>query len=550
MKHILQFAMVAYLSINLSWAQVAKSDFDALGLAPNTYWNGSAGGPIKGFASGDAFFVNSYNTGWGYWDGGFAYSNSTNVTTAGYTNDFSAITGKDYSGDGIYAPAQSGAIIRLTGVAVNTTVTGFYLTNSTYAALSMKNGDTFGKKFGGSTGNDPDYFKLIVTGYSAGIAGSTTVEAFLADFRNSNNSNDYILKNWRWVDLRPLGNIDSVVFSMESSDVGSFGMNTPAYFVIDEFNAPLFSPRSDKVGSTDISKTNASFVNWASNCVVTRGRQDIATPSSALATVGTDLNATGESDGTLVSLGDSGIAVLTFPHSITNGAGADFAVFENAFTNSNAGSLSFAELAFVEVSSDGTNFYRFPAVSNTNPTIQTGSFAYTDPQLLHNLAGAALAGYGTPFDLEELSGTVGLDIDKITHVRIVDAIGSVDSVYASRDKNGNAVNDPWKTAFGSCGFDLEAVGVLHENSITGVISSTHKTTTISIYPNPAADVVNVAFLKNNSEGVLQLLDITGNQLVSQEIVSGTEKVSLELSALKQGVYVLLYNGEAQQFIKQ
>jgi len=550
MKHILQLAMLTCLSLTTAWAQVDKSDFNELGLTPNSYWNGSTSGPIKGFASGDAFFVNSYNVDWGYWDGGFAYSNTTDVTTAGYTNDFSAITGKDYSGDGIYAPAQRGAIVRLTGAAVNTTVTGFYLTNSTYATLSMKNGDTFAKKFGGVTGNDPDYFKLIVTGYSGGIAGATIVEAYLADFRNSDNSFDYILQNWRWVDLRPLGNIDSVFFSMESSDNDpDFGMNTPAYFVIDEFNAPLFSPRSDKVGSTDISKTSTSFVNWASGCTVTRGHQDISTPSSALASVGADLNATGASDATVVSLGDSGIAVLTFPHSITNGTGADFAVFENAFTNSNAGSLSFAELAFVEVSSDGVNYFRFPAVSNTDPTVQTGGFAYTDPQLLHNLAGAALFGYGTPFDLEELSGTAGLDTDKITHVRIIDAIGSIDTAYASKDKNGNAVNDPWKTAFGSCGFDLEAVGVLHENSITGVISSTKKAATISIYPNPAADVVNVSFLKNNSEGVLQLLDITGNPLVSQEIVSGTETTSLELSNLKQGVYILLFNGEAQQFVK-
>ena len=548
MKHFLLLTLLACLLLNRTWAQGVKSSFDELTLSPNSYWNGS--NASKGFASGDAYFVNSYNADWMYWDGGFVYSNTTDVTTAGYTNDFSAITGKDYSGDGIYAPAQSGAIIRLTGAAVNTTVTGFYLTNSTYATLSMENGDMFAKKFGGATGNDADFFKLIVTGYSGGIAGATKVEAYLADFRNSNNSYDYILKNWRWVDLRPLGNIDSVVFSMTSSDVGGFGMNTPAYFVIDEFNAPLFSPRSDKAGSIDISKTSTTFVNWASTCTVTRGHQDIATPSSALASAGAELNAVGASDGTIVSLGDSGIAVLTFPHSITNGAGADFAVFENAFANTPSGGLSFAELAFVEVSSDGENFFRFPAVSNTDPTLQTGSFAYTDPQLLHNLAGAALSGYGTPFDLEELSGTVGLDINKITHVKIIDAIGSIDSAYACKDKNGNAVNDPWKTAFGSGGFDLEAVGVLHENSLTGLISSTKNTSLISIYPNPAADLVHVSFARNDSEGMLQLVDLTGTLMSSQEIVSGTEKTSLELSNLKQGIYMMLFNGEAQQFVKQ
>ncbi|MDF2456528.1 MAG: hypothetical protein K0R51_2521 [Cytophagaceae bacterium] len=546
MKHVLQLATLICLSLTTAKAQAIKSDFDGLTLNPNSYWNGSDGGTVKGFASGDAFFVNSYHADWAYWDGGFAYSNTNDITTAGYTNDFSAITGTDYSGDGIYAPAQSGAIIRLTGAAVNTTVTGFYLTNSTYAALSMENGDQFAKKFGGATGNDADYFKLIVTGYSGGIAGATTVEAYLADFRNSDNSFDYILKNWRWVDLRPLGNIDSVVFSMASSDMTGQWLNTPAYFVIDEFNAPLFSAAGGQAGSTAISKSDVAIVNWAQTCTVTRGPQDISSEASPLATFGTDANATGPATGTtLVSLGDGGNAVLTFEHAIKNGTGADFAVFENGFTS---GSLLFAELAFVEVSSDGEYFFRFPAVSNTSATVQNNS-TYLDPQLLYNLAGSAQANYGTPFDLQELSGIEGLDIDRITHVRIVDVVGSLNPHYATYDKNGNPLNDPWTTAFPSSGFDLDAVAVLHESAITGVITIHDKRNTISVYPNPAAERVNISFVDPTSEGVLKLLDITGNELASEMIVAGTDKTTLELASLKQGVYILLYNGEAQQFVK-
>ena len=546
MKQILQITLLAALSYNMAWSQVAKSSFDGLTLSPNSHWDGSDAS--KGFASGDAYFVNSYNASWMYWDGGFIYSNSTDKTTAGYTNDFSAITGKDYSGDGIYAPAQKGAIIKLTGAAVNTTVTGFYLTNATYAALSMKNGDQFAKKFGGATGNDPDYFKLIATGYSGGVIGSTTVEAYLADFRNSDNSFDYILKNWKWVDLRPLGNIDSVIFSMESSDAGNFGMNTPGYFVIDEFNAPLFSPLGGQAGSTAISTSDGSIVNWAQGCLVTRGPQDISNGTSPLATFGTDANATGPATGTtLVSLGDGGNAVLTFEHSIKNGAGADFAVFENGFTS---GDLLFAELAFVEVSSDGVNFFRFPAICNTSTAAQSGNGTYADTRLMYNLAGSAQANYGTPFDLQELNGTVGLDINNITHVKIVDVVGSINPAYATFDKNGNAVNDPWTTAFPSSGFDLDALAVLHENSVTGVISMHDKPNTISVYPNPATDRINVSFIDQRSEGVLQLLDVRGNELIKETIAAGTDKVSLELSTLKQGAYILLYNGEAQQLIKQ
>ncbi len=77
-----------------------------------------------------------------------------------------------------------------------------------------------------------------------------------------------------------------------------------------------------------------------------------------------------------------------------------------------------------------------------------------------------------------------------------------------------------------------------------------KANTISVYPNPAADHVNVSFVDQTSEGILQLLDSRGNELARETIAAGTDKVNMELSALKQGVYILLYNGGAQQFIKQ
>jgi hypothetical protein len=99
----------------------------------------------------------------------------------------------------------------------------------------MKNGDAFAKKFGGATGNDPDFLKLTVKGYSGGTLKPDSIEFYLADFRFNNNSLDYILKTWQWVDCSTLGAVDSVTFYMYSSD-NSFGfMNTPAFFSIDNF---------------------------------------------------------------------------------------------------------------------------------------------------------------------------------------------------------------------------------------------------------------------------------------------------------------------------
>jgi hypothetical protein len=96
----------------------------------------------------------------------------------------------------------------------------------------MRDGDAYAKKFGGATGNDSDWFMLTVTGYLQGNM-TDTVNFFLADFRSADNSQDYILKDWTMVNLMKLGNVDSLSFALSSSDNGIYGMNTPAYFCMD-----------------------------------------------------------------------------------------------------------------------------------------------------------------------------------------------------------------------------------------------------------------------------------------------------------------------------
>ena len=109
-----------------------------------------------------------------------------------------------------------------------------YITNSTYAYLSMRDGDGFAKRFGGVTGDDPDFFLLTIKAFSNGVLSVDSVNFYLADYRFSNNEEDYIIDEWTWVDLSSLGAADSLAFNLSSSDVGQFGINTPAYFCIDE----------------------------------------------------------------------------------------------------------------------------------------------------------------------------------------------------------------------------------------------------------------------------------------------------------------------------
>ena len=214
--------------------------------------------------------------------------------------------------------------------------------------------------------------------------------------------------------------------------------------------------------SHGLTTTNTSFAGWATGFQsLVRGPQDITVPNGAKASVGTGADALGAPTGTgVVSLGDGGSITLTFDRPIANGAGDDFAVFENGF--SNGGSLVFAELAQVAVSSDGSNFFTFPSVSLTPTATQVGGFGYLDPTNIHNLAGQFVAKEGTPFDLSDLLGVSSLlNLNAVRYVRMTDVVGSIDPAYGSKDSLGNPINDPFKTPFASGGFDLDAVGVIH-----------------------------------------------------------------------------------------
>ena len=97
----------------------------------------------------------------------------------------------------------------------------------------MRDGDAFSKKFGGPTGDDPDFFRLKIEGLDSSLASTGTLDVMLADYRFADNGQDFILDQWLFVDLRDLGAVKELAFSFESSDVGTFGINTPLYFAID-----------------------------------------------------------------------------------------------------------------------------------------------------------------------------------------------------------------------------------------------------------------------------------------------------------------------------
>jgi hypothetical protein len=244
-------------------------------------------------------------------------------------------------------------------------------------------------------------------------------------------------------------------------------------------HAGSYAPAAGQSGSTAIAADDSRFVAWATAIgSLERGPADISNPDSPLVGFGNDEAVFGPpnailpggtepvvSPDAILSLGDGGSITLLFDEPIADGASWDFAVFENAFND------TFLELAFVEVSSDGSHFFRFPSHSQTPTNLQitqSGTNNAIDPTNIDGFAGKYRAGFGTPFDLAVLTGTVGLDLNSIVAVRIVDVVGSINPSYATYDSDLHMVNDPWPTAFNTGGFDLDAIGVFHTVPEPGV----------------------------------------------------------------------------------
>ncbi len=305
-----------------------------------------------------------------------------------------------------------------------------------------------------------------------------------------------------------------------------------------------FPPPAGQDGSTAIHKDSTLFIAWASDCSIERGLMDISNASLGIVSSGNQELATGPADAQIVSLGDAGFAVLTFENPIEDGSGPDFAVFENSFSD------DFLELAFVEVSSNGQQYVRFDAISLTQTETQVGSFDSLDATKIHNLAGKYRIDYGVPFDLSDLQYASGIDINKVTHVRIVDAVGSIEPEWASYDSEGRMVNEPWPTPFESGGFDLDAVGVIHQNSQSA--GEYFDFGNLALWPNPASVELNVALRDLSGQYRIQVLDINGNMILEQNTGSSGGKVFI--SDLRPGVYflkaILASNTYHSKFIKQ
>ena len=283
-----------------------------------------------------------------------------------------------------------------------------------------------------------------------------------------------------------------------------------------------FPPAAGKPGSTAIHGDSSCFVGWAISSQTNVALRQINVPDSGKTTVGNENSATGKSrKNGVISLGDGGSITLYFNPPIINGPGFDFAVFENAFND------SFLELAHVEISENGIDFYRFPSESQTQTDSQTAPFGPTFPEQIHNLAGKYRMPYGTPFDIDEI--TAANLPNQFYFLRIIDVIGSINPVLGSKDSKGNIINDPWPTNFASSGFDLDAVGVINQGILNGLTSP--ETEKIVFYNPQNKELTGFRNLEN-----LQIIASNGTVIV--EISRMNQGQILDLSHLPVGIYIV------------
>lgn len=234
-----------YNNGDISLAATHRQPFTITGQGDNAYGDFQTD---QYFKTGNTTFGNQFATGsfnsesYDYWSG-WSWSNVVDTDNGGYQNQYAAWTGGGSDGNGGSQPGSSYAIGYGDGAWINLDsqldLQTVQVTNTTYAAKTMLEGANGGKKFGGSSGTDADYFSVTFHGFDGiGLDASELISrtVYLGDYRFADSSQDYILDHWLTVDLSDFENVQQLRLSFAGSDTSIFGLNTPAYVAIDNLS--------------------------------------------------------------------------------------------------------------------------------------------------------------------------------------------------------------------------------------------------------------------------------------------------------------------------
>ena len=208
--------------------EAVTATFENLYLKEESYWNGKD--MSASFVNGSYKFSNSYEPDWNSW-GGFSYSNVTETEFTGYLDNsgFASAVGCGYDESANYSVVNCfvPAYINVLNKADGDSIRGFYITNAACVYKSVNDGDGMSDKF-----TKGDYLMLTISD----IVTDKKIDYYLADYRSENEADHYCLDSWQWVDLRSLGCVKNLKFSISGSQNNDYGLLTPGYFCMDNFN--------------------------------------------------------------------------------------------------------------------------------------------------------------------------------------------------------------------------------------------------------------------------------------------------------------------------
>jgi hypothetical protein len=192
----------------------------------DTCWQG-ADAPVPGWnnwKSGDYYFRTYFDNTYGAYYSSFTVTNETATTSTGYMEPYRSISGGAYEGSNfavVYVDPWNPDTVSFEAQ----TVKGFFVNNTPYTVGAI----TTNNFAPASQFKLSDYLKLNCIGLkNKAVVNTVTVDLAI--------DGKYI-GEWTYVDLSELGEIDAITFTMEGSDIGDYGLNTPSYFAMDNFGA-------------------------------------------------------------------------------------------------------------------------------------------------------------------------------------------------------------------------------------------------------------------------------------------------------------------------
>jgi hypothetical protein len=243
-KKILYLTALAAIFVTSNASAVDVATFEDFYIPSGNYWKGNFNTPDTLIKSGSYLFSNHseiQNYGYEYRYGsnfGVSKSTDTACTWVYGGEEFNSASGSGVNGSQQFAVAYISDYNKcqafMSDTVNGTAITGCYINNTSYIVSAARGGNSYEGDF--VTGD-----WLLLTATATNADGTTVKDSlYLIDFRSSIESEHTYLTDWTWFNFSNMGsNVRYITFTMTGSHTGTYGLNTPSYFCLDDFGASV-----------------------------------------------------------------------------------------------------------------------------------------------------------------------------------------------------------------------------------------------------------------------------------------------------------------------